>query len=129
MPITYQIDPERNLVTVSAHGVLKEHEYRETRAELASDSRFHSGMKVLEDFRSVEKHAFTTESYKRFIEQEILLQPIFGNGRHAIVTHSDLHYGLTRQLIGEMGTSSQEAQAFRDMEEAETWLSNEDDQE
>jgi len=129
MPITYQIDPERSLVTISAYGVLEEPEYRETRAELASDSRFRLGMKVLEDFRSVEKHEFTTEGYNRFIEQEILLQPIFGNGRHAIVTHSDLQYGLTRKLIGEMGTSSRDAQVFRDMEDAKAWLFDEDETE
>ena len=129
MPITYQIDHERNLVIFEAHGILKDPEYREIRARIASDPQFRPGMKQLEDFRSVEKHDFTTEGYDLFLDQEILLRPFFGNTRHAIVTKSDLHFGLTRKLIAEIGDSHQYVQVFRSMDEAEVWLFSEDEAE
>jgi hypothetical protein len=122
MPITYHIDPDRNLVTSKASGILNESEYRDVRTKLASDPQFITGMKQLADFRSVEKHDLTKEGYNLYIDQEILLQPLFGNGRYAIVTSSDLHFGLTRQLIAEMGVSPQNARVFRDMDAAKAWL-------
>ncbi len=129
MPITYQIDPERNLVTFEAHGILKVPEYQEIRTRLVSDPLFRPGMKQLADFRSVEQHAFTTEGYNHYKDQEILLQPIFGEGRYAIVTNSDLHFGLTRKLFAEMDESHQDSQVFRSIEEAKAWLFSEDEPE
>ncbi len=122
MPITYHIDRERNLVTISANGNLNEPEYREIRARIASDPQFRPGMYQLEDFRSVVEHNFTTEGYDSFLDQEISLRQFFGNARHAIVTSSDLHFGLTRKLIVEIGDSHQDTRVFRSMEEAEAWL-------
>jgi hypothetical protein len=125
MPITYHIDPERNLVTISANGIINDPEYREIRARIASDPQFRPGMNQLEDYRSVEEHNFTAEGYDSFLDQEISLRPVFGESRHAIVTSSDLHFGLTRKLIVEIGDSHQDTRVFRSMEEAEAWLSEE----
>ena len=122
MPIIYQINPDRNLVTFNAYGILKEPEYRNIRTRLAGDPKFRTGMKQLADFRSVEKHELTKEGYDRYADQERILQPRFGEGCYAIVTSSDLHFGLTRQLISEMGDTPQNAQVFRDMDIAEAWV-------
>ncbi len=125
MPITCLIDSELNLVTTSAYGILKEPEYREIRARIASDPQFRPGMKQLEDFRLVEKHGFTTEGYDHFLDQEISLRPIFGKARHAIATKSDLQFGLTRKMMAEIEDIHQDVQVFRCMEDAEVWLFSE----
>ncbi len=122
MPVRYHIDTKRNLVTFTAYGVLEEHEYKESRARLAEDPRFQPGMNQMADFHSVEKQKFTQEGHDRFIEQEIALKPLFGNYRQAIVANSDLHFGLTRQVLAELGESPKETQVFHTRAEAEAWL-------
>jgi len=127
MPVAYRIDPQRNLVTFTAYGVLKEHEYKEIRARLVEDPRFQPGMKQMADFHSVEKQLFTKEGHDCFIEQETALKPLLGNYRQAIVAYSDLHFGLTRQVLAELGESPKNTQVFHSREEAETWLFADDD--
>jgi hypothetical protein len=127
MPVTYQIYPEKNLVVFTANGVLKEHEYKECRATLVEDPRFRPGMDQIADFRAVDEQIFSQEGHDRFIEQEIALKPLLGNYRQAIVAYSDLHFGLARQVVSELGESSEETQVFFSMEEAEAWLFADDD--
>jgi hypothetical protein len=79
MPITYQIDPERNLVTVEAHGALRAGDYIDTRTRLAHDSLLQPGMDQLLGFRDVERHELSIELYSRFVELERSLQDRFGD--------------------------------------------------
>jgi hypothetical protein len=122
MPITYRIDPKRNLVIVEAKGVLHAEDYIEARTRLADDSRLLPGMDQLLDFRNVEQHDMTIELYSRFIGLERVLQERFGAYRLAVVTRSDLHFGFTRMFMVEMGSGSSNVRVFREMEEAEKWL-------
>ena len=122
IPVTYQIDSERNLVIFTASGVLEEHEYKECRASLVDDPQFRPGMDQIADFRAVEKQVFTQEGHDRFIEQEKSLKLLFGKYHQAIVAYSDLHFGLTRQILAELGESPKETQVFHTLAEAEAWL-------
>lgn len=122
MPITYQIDPERNLVTVEAHGALRAGDYIDTRTRLAHDSLLQPGMDQLLDFRDVERHELSIELYSRFVELERSLQDRFGDCRIAVVTHSDLHYGFTQMFVVEMGNVRPDYRVFRALEAAEEWL-------
>lgn len=122
MPATYQIDSERNLVTFTAYGVLSEHEYTECRARLVQDPGFHPGMNQIADFHAVDEQIFTQEGHDHFIEQEVALKPLLGNYRQAIVAYSDLHFGLARQVVSELGESPEHTQVFYSMEEAQAWL-------
>jgi hypothetical protein len=38
------------------------------------------------------------------------------------VAYSDLHFGLTRQVLAELGESSKVTQVFHTLAEAEAWL-------
>ena len=125
MPISYRIDPENNLAFVKAKGVLKETDYIEVRSKLVKDPLFRPGMNQLADFRSVEKHELTSDGIHLFMDQEISLKPILKGCRLAIVTSSDLHFGLTRMFIVEMGETESSMQVFRDMDEAKAWLIDE----
>jgi len=127
IPVTYQIDSERNLVIFTASGVLEEHEYKECRASLVDDPQFRPGMDQIADFRAVEKQVFTQEGHDRFIEQEKSLKLLFGEYHQAIVAYSDLHFGLTRQILAELGESPKETQVFHTLAEAEAWLFADDD--
>lgn len=127
MPITYHIDPKRNLVIVEANGVLKTSDYIEARTRLADDPQIQPGMDQLLDFRKVEQHDMTIELYSRFVELERSLQSHFGNCRIAVVTRSDLHYGFTRMFMVEMGNTLPDYRVFRELDEAEDWLFRESD--
>lgn len=128
MPITYSIDPERNLVTVEASGVLKEADYLEARVRLAHDPQLRPGMMQLMDFRMVERHELTPHLYSSFINQEKSLEPQFGDYRLAVVTSSDLHFGFTRMFMVEMDNFQSNMGVFRDMDEARAWLFDESQQ-
>lgn len=127
MPVTYQINSERNLVIFTAQGVLDEHEYTQIRARLVQDPCFRPGMNQIADFRAVDEQIFTQEGHDHFIEQEIELKPLLGNYRQAIVAYSNLHFGLARQIVSELGESPEETQVFHTLEEAEAWLFADDD--
>lgn len=45
--------------------------------------------------------------------------------RQAIVTSSDLHYGMTRMYIAMMSETFPNIRVFREMEEAQAWLFDE----
>jgi hypothetical protein len=127
MPISYRIDSGRNLILVEADGVLTTEDHLAFRAELVADPQFGPNMKELADFRSVEHQELTIEGYQRFINQEIQLRPLFKNYRRAIVTHSDLHFGFTRKFMAEMGGTDSDTRVFRDLQEAEAWLFEEEE--
>ena len=122
MPVEYHIDSERNLVIFTAYGVLKEHEYKEIRAKLINDPHFRPGMDQISDFRDVEEHKVTKEGRDQFLDQEIAIKPLLGDYRQAIVAQSDLHFGLTRQLLVDLDESPDRTQVFYSMEEAQAWL-------
>ena len=122
MPITYRIDPERNLVLTKASGVLKDCDFPEFHANLFRDPQFEPGMMELADYRDVERHELTTDGLMEFLEQENEHTASLEGFRIAIVTHSDLHFGLARMYSSIMHELLGEAQVFRDMEEAEAWL-------
>jgi hypothetical protein len=122
MPITYHIDPKRNLVTVEAHGALRTGDYIDTRTRLADDPQLEPGMDQLLDFRDVERHELSIELYSRFVELERSLQDRFGDCRIAVVTRSDLHYGFTQMFVVEMMDVRPDYRVFREFEQAERWL-------
>jgi hypothetical protein len=126
MPITYQIDPERNLVLVEGHGVLTDKDFPKFRAKLFSDPLFQPGMKELADYRSVERHELTTDGFIKFLEQEKDDSASLIDYRIAVVTTSDLHYGFSRMYMSMMEEYLGEMRVFRDMEEAKAWLFDRD---
>jgi hypothetical protein len=123
MPISYRIDAERNLVLAEAHGVLTDDDIINFRKRLLEDPAFQPGMHELSDYRRAERHELTTEGLQRFIEHDkSVMEKLGSDYRIAIVTRSDLHFGFSRMYIAGVSDILPEVQVFRDIDEAEAWL-------
>jgi hypothetical protein len=127
MPITYHIDPEGDLVLVTCSGVVTDNEFPQFREQLMNDPHFHPGMKELADFRSVERYELTMDGFIDFIENEKAYISRLKDYKIAVVTSSDLHFGFTRMYMSMMSDQLGDVQVFRDIEEAKTWLLNDDE--
>ena len=125
MPITYQIDSERNLVLVEGHGVITDKDFPKFRTKLISDPLFRPGMKELADYRSAEKFDLSTDGLSKFLDLEISIAPLMGDYRIAIATCSDLLFGFVRMYMTEIGETLPNVNVFRDIDEAEAWLNDE----
>ena len=122
MPITYRIDPERDMVLVEGHGTLAFDDHRSFRAELLKDPQFHAGMKELADFRAVERHDFSMDGFEKFLEEEKQHIDLLQDYQIAIVTNDDLHYGFARMYMAKMSDLMPKVEVFRDIEAAKAWL-------
>ena len=128
MPISYRIDPERNLVLVEGSGVVTDDDLIEFRSSMVNDPLFQSDMKELSDFRSVERHEHNREGYNKFIEQEKSYASLLGDYHIAIVTGSDLHFGFSRLYQAHVVEVLPHVNVFRDMDEAKAWLFEESEE-
>lgn len=122
MPISYRIDPERNLVLVEGSGVITDDDLIEFLSKRMNDPLFRPDMKELADLRDVQRDELTTDSFQQFFDRQKKYTAELTDHRVAIVTTSDLHFGFTRIFISMMGEYSGNMQVFRDMEKAEAWL-------
>lgn len=125
MPISFLFDTGRNLVTIIAEGLITDDELRCYRIDLTSDPRFRPGMRILSDHRSVEKHRLSIEGAYQAMKENQQLESKLKDCRQAIVTSSDLHYGMTRMYIAMMSETFPNIRVFREMEEAQAWLFDE----
>ncbi len=128
MPISYRIDPERNLVLVEGSGVITDDDLFKFLSKRMNDPLFRPNMKELTDLRDVERDELTMDSFQRFFEQQKKYTADLKDHRVAIVTDSDLHFGFTRIFMSMMGEYSVNMQVFRDMDAAEAWLFGESDE-
>ena len=124
MPITSQVSAEKQLTIVTATGELS---FDEVRDAITSFYEGDYTLKVLWDMRE----ATARELSSRQVEQIALLLEEYG-GRSkgiqtAIVTPTDLNYGLSRMLISFVEIREKHhpvlMKAFRTMEEALSWIS------
>jgi len=118
VPISYRIDPERNLVTTRAEGVVTDEDMVRYRSQLSSDVDFQAGMKILSDHRNVERHQITVDE---------TLEVKLKDCKQAIVTQSDLHFGMMRIYQTMMRDTFPKIEIFRDIAAAEAWLFSEEE--
>jgi hypothetical protein len=123
MPITSRVDEKNQLTIVTGTGDLS---FDEVRDAITS---FYGGsytLKVIWDLRD----AMAREISSRQVEQIALLLEKYGGRskgvRTAIVTPTDLNYGLSRMLISFVEIREERypvfMKVFRTMDEAENWL-------
>jgi hypothetical protein len=127
VPISYRIDPERNLVTTRAEGVVTDEDMVRYRSQLSSDVDFQAGMKILSDHRNVERHQITVEGIYRSMKVDETLEVKLKDCKQAIVTQSDLHFGMMRIYQMMMRDTFPKIEIFRDIAAAEAWLFSEEE--
>ena len=123
MPITYHIDSARQLVTVRASGRVTYRDvvlyYRDLRASLAS----HPLLSELADLREVSGAEITASEISSLANMAV-----FGaTAKRALVTQSDLVYGLCRMFIAYSSFNAEHnISVFHEMEEGRRWLELDD---
>ena len=93
-------------------------------AQLAAEMEhpdFKPGLRRLVDYRFLEPR-LSAEDVEAIAATMGRLQDRFGSARWAIVTNSDLVYGLTRMYMAFSDDSPIEVSVFREMDAARDWL-------
>ena len=123
MPITSQIDEERQLTIFSGTGELS---FDEVRNAITSFYEGDHSLKVLWDLRAAVARAISSGQVEQIAR---LLDEYRGRSKGvktAIVTPTDLNFGLSRMLISFMEIKEERypvfMKVFRTMDEALSWL-------
>jgi len=129
LSILHQTDPERDLVILVAQGDITDEDLATCRADLVKNSLFHHGMKILADFRGVEKFSLSMDGVFQRVEGDRPLEPELKDSRQAVVTSSDLLFGMVRVYQARMSEIFEKIEVFRDIDKAEAWLFEESETE
>jgi len=118
VPATYRIDRERRIILSTASGVLTDHDIREHQQQLRSDPDFDASFDQLWDHRDVTDFQITTATLR-----DLATARSFKPGsRRAVVTPSDLGFGLARMFQTLHEEAPEDLRVFRTIEEARSWL-------
>ena len=118
MPGTYEIDPQRRLVTSRFWGAVTDTEVFEHNQKLRSDPRFDATYQQLVDLTAVTGISVTTGTIN-----ETSLDQFFQPGtRRAFVAKDDAVFGMARMFALRAESVGQTIQVFRDGGAAREWL-------
>jgi hypothetical protein len=125
MPISYRIDPERNLVLTTASGILTDDDVLQHKAHLVQDPAFQPGMKELSDIRGIDRLEVTPAGVRAMVQQDERDGARVASHQLALVLSKDVAYGMARmyQTLAESKMGS--VGVFRDAAEAIAWLQSE----
>lgn len=118
MPVSFNVDSSRRIVTVVYSGVLLRDDLQTLAHGLMADPNFRPDFDQLIDARDVIGAKLTRQD----LEENVRLD-LFGRGsRRAGVARGDLVFGMARMFEMLRGGKLDEIKIFRDLEEAWEWL-------
>ena len=118
LPATYEIDPQRRLVTSRLWGAVTDDEVFEHNQKLRNDPRFDPTYRQLTDLMGVTEIGVSTSTIN-----ETSLDQFFEPGtRRALVACDDAVFGMARMYALRAEGLGQTIQVFRDVERAREWL-------
>ena len=118
MPISYTIDPIKQLVTTRLWGVSTEDEVRGHNTRLRADPAFNPGYRQLADMTEL-----TESRVSMNMINEQSADQFFSPGTpRAFVAATDAIFGVSRKFALQSEAQGQTIQVFRDMESAKKWL-------
>jgi hypothetical protein len=121
MPVTYEIDAARAVITMRAHGAVTSDEFQATREAIQADPGHDPGFKYLVDLRDVQRFAMSGDDVDMLANDRTSLY--FEPGTPcAVVTDSDEAFGLSRMYQMMRGGGAEDLRIFTKMAEAEQWL-------
>jgi hypothetical protein len=126
MPFTYQIDAERNLVSIEAKGSITPDEAFATFDEVIAHPDYRPEMKVLSDHRELES-VMSVEFVKAFLGRLSPMREVLRQARWAFVERGLVRYGMARMASILSGPLGIQLRAFRSMSEAREWLGLEEE--
>ena len=118
MPASYEIDPQRRLITSRLWGAVTDTEVYDHNRQLRSDPAFNPTFQQLTDLSGVTEIAVTTSMIN-----DTSLDQFFEPGvRRAIVATDDGVFGMARMFALRAESLGQTIQVFRDADKARDWL-------
>ena len=118
MAITYRIDKTAKLIRARVFGKISLDEFRTTLREMVEDPDFDPSFGRLWDIREA-RSTLSGEEVRGIAE---VVRKFVGGRRSAVVTRTDVGYGLARMYSALVEEAGIDVQAFRDMDEAMMWL-------
>ena len=118
MPVHYRIDRERHFVLTRGVGTLTDEDVLGHQRELRAEAGFESDMNQLIDLSQTERFELAAGT----LRQIVAMNPFGKGSRRALVSPSDLAFGMSRMFEAFSDGSEQEVRVFRDMAEAREWL-------
>ena len=123
MPMTYRIDQDSQLVRIKGQGLVTDDEMVACIAELREDPSLQPHMNTLSDMTNIDV-GFTSKGVVEMIAVMKQSSDRRSAARAAIVTNSDVAFGMARMFQAQSAIWDQDPQfrIFRDMGEACEWL-------
>lgn len=118
MAITYRIDKTAKLIRARVFGEISFDDFRTTLREMLEDPDFDPSFGRLWDVREA-RTILSGEDVRGIAE---VVRKFVGGRRSAVVAQTDVAYGLARMYSALVEEAGIDTQAFRDMDEAMTWL-------
>jgi len=122
MPMTYTIEPSKNLVLTTGAGVLTDDDVMAHRKALSGDPLFSPQMREISDIRQVADFQVTPAGIRIMVAADVKMVAAGGMHKLAIVAEGNVAYGMSRmyQTLGEPNIRS--VGVFRTYEDAAEWL-------
>lgn len=118
MPTSYEIDPQRRLVTSRIWGAVTDAEIHQHNQKLRYDPKFDPTFQQLVDMTGI-----TTIGVSTSMINETSLDQFFEPGtRRAFIATDDAVFGMARMFALRAEGLGQTIQVFRDSDEAREWL-------
>ncbi len=118
MPASYRIDVERRMIFSTATGVVTDEDLRGHRERILADPDFGASFDQLWNFQDAAKIDISATAVRQLARARSYEPGV----KRAIVTPSDLGYGLARMFQILHDEAPEDLRVFRDLEEAMKWL-------
>ena len=118
MPISYEIDPNRRLVTTSMTGIVTDDDVHDQRRTLRADPRFDPGYRQLIDLTGITEPRVTSAAVMGAANDQYFTPGV----RRAFLAGTDATFGLARMFALRTEGKGQTIEVFRDRKKAEEWL-------
>ena len=122
MPISYLIDPARQIVRTTATGTLTDDDIMDMKRRLAADAAFRPGMRELSDVCAVTELRVTPLGVRRMLAVDAEHAAREAGHRLAIVASQDEVFGMARMYEMLSTDNSSPVGVFRTYAEAVAWL-------
>ena len=118
MPASYEIDPDRRLVTCRVWGVLTGPELIAHYHALRADPAFDSGYRQLADLTEARQLTATADE----LRAAATMNAFAPGARRAIIAPTDIAYGMARMFAVFAEGDEQQIEVFRDARGATDWV-------
>ena len=122
MPLSYEIDEEKNLLTVRADDRLTYDDVIAHQRELLTEPRLKPGMRCLVDITAIKSFPMTGRDMFRLAQARGEFPYLATNARTAVVVNSGAMFAMARMYALSRRKYIEPMAIFYDMDEARQWV-------